>query len=122
VIAVPFDPDEVWGAKAGHPVGGTIDGSQVGGIIAPGGRGWALTLTPMWLCDAAVTAGDDVTIELGPEGPHRGDLADDISAALEANPRAAAFVAMGKLSRTVRSGRLLGRCSDRSYCPTAVLP
>jgi hypothetical protein len=34
VIAVPFDPDEVWGAKAEHPVGGTIDGSQVGGIIA----------------------------------------------------------------------------------------
>jgi hypothetical protein len=62
----------------------------------------------MWMRDAAVTAGDDVTMELGPEGPQRGDLADDISAALEANPRAAAFVAMGKLARTVRSGRLLG--------------
>ena len=24
VIAVPFDPDETWGAKAFHPVGGTI--------------------------------------------------------------------------------------------------
>jgi hypothetical protein len=26
VIVVPFDPDEMWGAKAAHPVGGTIDG------------------------------------------------------------------------------------------------
>ena len=30
-------------------------------------------------------------IELAPEGPERGDLADDIAAALEANPDAAAF-------------------------------
>jgi uncharacterized protein YdeI (YjbR/CyaY-like superfamily) len=45
----------------------------------------------MWMRDAAVTAGGDVTIELAPEGPQRGDLADDISAALEANPDAAAF-------------------------------
>jgi hypothetical protein len=28
VIAVPFDPDKVWGGKAGHPVGGTINGRQ----------------------------------------------------------------------------------------------
>ncbi|ADJ45537.1 hypothetical protein AMES_3713 [Amycolatopsis mediterranei S699] len=27
VIAVPFDPDEEWGAKADHPVGGTIEAS-----------------------------------------------------------------------------------------------
>jgi len=72
-------------------VGGTINGRQVRGTIAPGGSGWTLTLTPMWMRDAAVTAGGDVTIELAPEGPQRGDLADDISAALEANPDAAAF-------------------------------
>jgi uncharacterized protein YdeI (YjbR/CyaY-like superfamily) len=45
----------------------------------------------MWMRDAGVTAGDDVLVELAPEGPQRGDLADDISAALEANPAAAAF-------------------------------
>ena len=28
VVVVPFDPDEVWGAKAAHPVGGTIDGRR----------------------------------------------------------------------------------------------
>jgi Bacteriocin-protection, YdeI or OmpD-Associated/Domain of unknown function (DUF1905) len=90
VIAVPFDPDQAWGAKAEHPVGGTINGRQVRGTITPGG-GWSFTVTPMWMRDAGVVAGDDVIVELAPEGPQRGDLADDISAALEANPAAAAF-------------------------------
>jgi len=91
IIAVPFDPDEAWGAKAEHPVAGTINGRLVRGTIAPGGRGWAFTVTPMWLRDAGVAAGQDVIVELAPEGPQRGDLADDISAALGASPAAAAF-------------------------------
>jgi uncharacterized protein YdeI (YjbR/CyaY-like superfamily) len=35
--------------------------------------------------------GDEVVVELTPEGPQRADLAEDISAALAANPAAAAF-------------------------------
>jgi uncharacterized protein YdeI (YjbR/CyaY-like superfamily) len=35
--------------------------------------------------------GEEVIVELTPEGPQRGDLAEDISAALEANPAAVAF-------------------------------
>jgi uncharacterized protein YdeI (YjbR/CyaY-like superfamily) len=38
-----------------------------------------------------VAAGDDVTAELTPEGPQRRDLAEDIAAALDANPAAGAF-------------------------------
>jgi hypothetical protein len=91
VIVVPFDPDEAWGAKAAHLVGGTINGRQVRGTIAPDGSGWAFTVSPMWMRDTGVAAGDDVIIELAPEGAMRGDLADDIAAALEANPAAAAF-------------------------------
>ncbi len=91
VIAVPFDPDEIWGAKASHPVGGTIDGRQVRGRLSPDGSGWMLTVTPLWLRDTGVAIGDDVTVELVPEGPQRGDLADDIAAALAANPAASAF-------------------------------
>ena len=91
VIAVPFDPDEAWGAKAEHLVAGTINGRRVRGTVAPGGGGWTLTVTPMWMRDAGVAVGEDVTVELAPEGPQRGDLADDVSAALEANPAAAAF-------------------------------
>ena len=91
VIAIPFDPDEAWGAKAEHPVGGTINGKQVRGTITPEASGWVFTLSPMWMRDAGVAADEDVIVELAPEGPQRGDLADDISAALEANPAAAAF-------------------------------
>jgi hypothetical protein len=91
VIPVPFDPDETWGAKADHPVGGTIDGQQVRGRLQPGGSGWVLTLGPRWQRDMGYAIGDDVAAELAPEGPQRGDLADDIAAALEANPTAGAF-------------------------------
>jgi hypothetical protein len=73
VFAVPFDPDQAWGAKAEHRAGGTISGRQVRGTIAPGGGGWTFTVTPMWMRDAGVAAGDDVLVELAPEGPQRGD-------------------------------------------------
>ncbi|WP_328648858.1 DUF1905 domain-containing protein [Amycolatopsis sp. NBC_00348] len=91
VIEVPFDPDETWGAKADHPVGGTIGDRRVRGRLAPGDTGWALTVTPLWLRDTAVAIGDEVTVELAPEGPQRGDLAEDLAAALAADAAAAAF-------------------------------
>ena len=91
VITVPFDPDETWGAKANHPVGGSIDGRRFRARLSPGGSGWVLTVTPLWLRDTGVAIGDDVTIELAPEGPQRGDLAVDIAAALAANPAAGEF-------------------------------
>jgi Bacteriocin-protection, YdeI or OmpD-Associated/Domain of unknown function (DUF1905) len=91
VITIPFDPDAVWGAKAEHRVGGTIGGKYVRGMIIRDGDGWTFTVTPMWMRDACVTAGETVVIELAAEGPQRDDLADDLRAALEANPAAAAF-------------------------------
>jgi hypothetical protein len=91
VIAIPFDPDQAWGAKAEHPVIGTVNGRRVRGRVAPGDGGWAFTVTPMWMRDTGLVSGDDVTVELAPEGPQRGDLSDDVAAALEANPAAAAF-------------------------------
>jgi len=91
IIAVPFDPDAEWGARSQHPVGGTIDGRKVRGAVTPADRGWVFTLPSMWMCDAGVSAGTDVAVELEPEGPQRGDLAEDMAAALEANPAAAAF-------------------------------
>ena len=91
VIAVPFDPAQVWGAKAEHLVGGTIDGRRVRGTISRGSSGWAFTVSPMWIRDAGIAAGDEAAVELAPEGPQREDLAEDIAAALAANPAAAAF-------------------------------
>ena len=91
VITMPFDPDEAWGAKANHPVGGTIDGRRIRARLAPSGRGWSLVLAPNRLLGMGVAIGDEVTVELAPEGPQRGDLADDIAAALEGSPAAGAF-------------------------------
>jgi hypothetical protein len=91
VIVVPFDPDEAWGAKARHHVHGTVTGYPVRVTIAPGAGGWAFTLSPSRTRAMGLAAGSEVTVELTPEGPQRGDLADDIAAALEANPAAAAF-------------------------------
>ena len=91
VVVVPFDPDETWGAKGDHPVGGTIEGRRVRGRLSRNGDGWALTVTPTWLRDTGVAIGDQVAVALAPEGPQRGDLADDIAAALAVDPAAAAF-------------------------------
>jgi hypothetical protein len=91
VIEVPFDPDQAWGARAEHRVGGRINGRKVRGTITREDQGWAFAVTPMWMCHTGVLVGDDVTVELAPDGPQRDDLADDICAALAANPAAAAF-------------------------------
>jgi Bacteriocin-protection, YdeI or OmpD-Associated/Domain of unknown function (DUF1905) len=91
VITMPFDPDEAWGAKANHPVGGTIDGCRIRARLVPAGSGWVLTLAPQRLSGMGVAIGDEVTVELTPEGPQRSDLADDIAAALAASPAAGAF-------------------------------
>ena len=91
VIAIPFDPDEAWGAKAVHHVNGTVNGCRVRVTIAPGDSGWAFTLNPSRMRGTRIEVGTDAIVELAPEGPQRSDLADDISAALAANPAAGAF-------------------------------
>ena len=52
VIMVPFDPDEERGAKAGHPVSGTIGGCRIRTRLVPAGQGWVLTLAPKRLAGA----------------------------------------------------------------------
>jgi hypothetical protein len=91
VIAIPFDPDEAWGAKAVHHVNGTVNGCRVRVTIAPADSGWAFTLNPARMREKGIVAGSDVIVELAPEGPQRADLAEDISAALAADPAAGAF-------------------------------
>jgi len=91
VIAMPFDPDEAWGAKANHPVGGAIGSCRIRSRLMPADGGWVLTLAQKRLLDLGLAIGDEVTIELAPEGPQRGDLSDDIAEALAARPEAAAF-------------------------------
>jgi hypothetical protein len=90
-IVIPFDPDEAWGAKAEHPVNGTVGGCRVRVTLSPGGSGWGFTLSPSRVRGLGLADGDEVIVELAPEGPQRADLADDIAAALAANPAAAGF-------------------------------
>jgi hypothetical protein len=91
VIVVPFDPDAAWGVKAEHHVNGTVNGCRVRVTIAPGDSGWAFALSPSRMRGTDLAAGSEVTVELAPEGPQRGDLATDVAAALEASPAAGAF-------------------------------
>jgi Bacteriocin-protection, YdeI or OmpD-Associated len=97
-IAMPFDPDQVWGAKAFHPVGGRIEpvvatncNRNLRGRVTLDGAQWVFVLNPTWMQATGVTVGDEVVVELEPEGPQRADLADDVASALEASPPAAAF-------------------------------
>jgi hypothetical protein len=91
VITVPFDPDEAWGAKAEHRVSGTVGGCRVRVTLSPVARRWGFTLSPARVDALGLTVGAEVAVVLSPEGPQRGDLAEDIATALAANPPAGAF-------------------------------
>lgn len=90
-VPVPLDPNEVWGSKREHHVGGTIAGMAVRGTITQDDAGWSFSLGPAWLRDCPVGPVDIVEVVISPEGPQRGDLAPDVAAALESNPTAGAF-------------------------------
>jgi uncharacterized protein YdeI (YjbR/CyaY-like superfamily) len=91
VVPVPFDPDQVWGVKSRHHITGTVNQMRVRGVIETAEADRRIVLTPSWLRDHGLAPGDRVEVELSPEGPQRADLADDIAAALDAAPAAAAF-------------------------------
>jgi hypothetical protein len=99
-IVVPFDPDAAWGVKAVHHVNGTVNGCRVRVTIAPGDRGWAFSLNPR----LGLAPGSEAIVEVEPEGPQRGDLAEDIATALAANPAAGAF--FDTLAQFYRKGYL----------------
>jgi hypothetical protein len=91
VVPVPFDPDQVWTIKPTHAVNGTINSHFVRGKLERSAYGWTFTLGAMWARDCGIAIGMKVEIELAPEGPQRSELAPDVAAALEENPKAAAF-------------------------------
>jgi hypothetical protein len=91
LVPVPFDPDQVWGAKPRHHIAGTVDGIRVRAVIERAGDGFGFTLGRASPASTGVSVGDEVTVEIAPEGPQREDLADDVAAALAADPDAGAF-------------------------------
>ena len=90
-IRLPFDPSAVWGERARYDVTGTINGHKVRGKLASRAYGHVLELGPAWCHDATVAIGAQVVVVLAPEGPQLGAMAEDIAAALDAEPAARRF-------------------------------
>ena len=90
-IPVPFDPDEIWGAKNEHRVSGTIGEVKWRGSIGRAEAGFAIVPGPAWWRDCDLAEGSKVKVSLSPEGPQREDLAPDLAAALDAEPAAGKF-------------------------------
>lgn len=90
-VPVPFDPDEVWGEKRRHAISGTVNGMDVRGDVQHVDDGRAFVLGPAWRRDCGISPGDEVEVVLTAEGPQRDDLAEDVAAALAANPSAGEF-------------------------------
>jgi hypothetical protein len=90
-IAIPFNPNEVWGAKQRHHITGTINGCAVRGSLGSDGSQYFLPLGAAWRRDNGVAAGTEVEVVLSPEGPQTDTLAPDVLAALENEPEARAF-------------------------------
>ncbi|MEV8632155.1 YdeI/OmpD-associated family protein [Streptosporangium sp. NPDC051023] len=89
-VPVSFDPDAVWAPKPVHHVTGTLNGMGIRAVITEheGQRGFLLG--PGWL-RGGLEPGTQVSVVLAPEGPQRAELAEDVAAALEADPAAGAF-------------------------------
>ncbi len=91
LVPVPFNPDEAWGTKPRHHIAGTVNGVRVRAVIEAVGDGFGFTLGPKSPSRAGLVAGDEVAVDIAPEGPQRDDLPEDVAEALAANPKAAAF-------------------------------
>lgn len=91
MVPVPFDPNAVWGSKTEHRVHGTVNGMNVRASVEVLDEGFGIVLGAAWRRDCGVAPGDVVDVVLMPEGPQRDDLAEDVRAALAAEPAAGAF-------------------------------
>ena len=64
---------------------------RIRGVVEPFDDDRGVVLGAAWRRDNGLAPGDRAEVVLSPEGPQRADLADDIAAALDAAPEAAAF-------------------------------
>lgn len=92
-VALPFDPSEAWGQKSRYFLCGLIGGYKVrGSLIEDGGR-FVLPIGATWPLENDFEVGDKVEVELALERLHVDEFADDIAAALRAEPEALSFFA-----------------------------
>jgi hypothetical protein len=90
-IVIPFDPDEVWGAKDRHYVAGSIDDHPFRGCLDSEGPRCILPIGAAWIRDNDVGDGASVDVILAPDGHQIETVSSDIAAALTAEPEARAF-------------------------------
>jgi hypothetical protein len=90
-IAIPFNPNEVWGVKQRHHITGSVNGQVVRGSLGSDGTQYFLPLGAAWRRGCGLEAGVRVAVVLSPEGPQSAQLSPDIARALDAEPRAKAF-------------------------------
>ena len=90
-IAIPFNPNDLWGIKQRHHISGTVSGHGVRGSLGSDGTQYFLPLGAAWRRDCGIDVGDTVDVVISPEGPQSGGLSPDVVAALEAAPKAKAF-------------------------------
>src|SRR5438046_4030546 len=90
-IAIPFNPNGVWGVKQRHHITGSINGCGVCGSLGSDGSEYFLPLGAAWRRGSGVEAGVEVEVVLAPEGPQADALAADILATLESEQEARTF-------------------------------
>jgi hypothetical protein len=90
-IAIPFNPNQVWGVKQRHHITGSINGCGVRGSLGSDGTQYFLPLGAAWRRGSGVEAGAEVEVVLTPEGPQTDTRAADILAALESEPETKTF-------------------------------
>jgi len=104
MVPIPFDPDQVWGTKPRHHVAGTVNGMRVRAVLEPVDAGLGFVLGPAWRRDCGIEPGQQVIVQIAPEGPQRDDLPADLAAALDATPAAGEF--FDALAQFYRKGYL----------------
>ncbi len=90
-VSIPFHPVEAWGTRPRYHITGTIDDHAVRGCLGVASGQYFLRLGAAWLRDTGIAAGAIVQVELCLEGPHEGNLSEDITGALSANDSAKSF-------------------------------
>lgn len=90
-IALPFNPNDVWGVKGRHYIMGSVNGYGVRGSLGSDGTQYFLLLGAAWRRGCGLDAGSKVDVVLSPEGPQSESLSLDVASALDAEPKAKAF-------------------------------
>ena len=88
-VRIPFDPSHAWGALDSYHVNGKVGGQTFRGALAGDDGRWSLRLGPSWCRRPGFVAGDEVEVEMAPEGPRSSSMGADVEAAFAAEPAAA---------------------------------